>query len=151
MAKTLVNAADCEEIRRRIGALAPESARRWGSMSIGGMLCHLDDSYRSVMGERPFAAAKLGIPPWFAKFVALRVPMQWPRNLMTTESVRQGGGGTPPVAFAKDRARLLETFALFCGCAELATTHPMFGSMRRADWMRWGYLHADHHLRQFSA
>src|SRR4030088_1411042 len=78
MAKTLVNAADCEEIRHRIGALAPESPRRWGSMSIGGMLCHLDDSYRSVMGERPFAAAKLGIPPWFAKFVALRVPMQWP-------------------------------------------------------------------------
>jgi Protein of unknown function (DUF1569) len=151
MAKTLVNAADCEEIRHRIGALAPESARRWGSMSIGGMLCHLDDSYRSVMGERRFAAAKPGIPPWFAKFVALRVPIQWSRNLMTSESVRQGGGGTPPIEFAKDRARLLETFALFCECAELATTHPMFGSMRRADWMRWGYLHADHHLRQFSA
>jgi hypothetical protein len=120
-------------------------------MSIGGMLCHLDDSYRSVMGERPFAGARLGVPPWFAKFVALRAPMQWPRNLMTSESVRQGGGGTPPVEFVEDRARLLKTFMLFCGCAELAPTHPMFGSMRRADWLRWGYLHADHHLRQFSA
>jgi hypothetical protein len=70
---------------------------------------------------------------------------------MTSESVRQGGGGTPPVEFVEDRARLLKTFMLFCGCAELAPTHPMFGSMRRADWLRWGYLHADHHLRQFSA
>jgi Protein of unknown function (DUF1569) len=151
MAKTLANTADCEEIRRRLAALTPESPRRWGSMSIGGMLCHVDDSYRAVMGEKPFSMAKLGIPPWLAKFVALRAPMQWPRNLMTSESVRQGGGGTPPVEFAEDRERLLETFAHFCGCAELATAHPMFGSMSADDWLRWGWLHADHHLRQFSA
>jgi hypothetical protein len=25
----------------------------------------------------------------------------------------------------------------------------MFGPMTEKDWMRWGYLHADHHLRQF--
>jgi hypothetical protein len=27
----------------------------------------------------------------------------------------------------------------------------MFGSMQRTDWLRWGWLHADHHLRQFGA
>ena len=27
--------------------------------------------------------------------------------------------------------------------------HPIFGAMSVKDWMRWGYLHADHHLRQF--
>jgi hypothetical protein len=27
--------------------------------------------------------------------------------------------------------------------------HSIFGSMTNQDWMRWGYLHADHHLRQF--
>jgi hypothetical protein len=151
MAKTVANPADCEEIQRRMAALGPESQRRWGSMSIGGMLCHVDDSYRAVIGERPFSVAKLGIPPWFAKFVALHAPMQWPRNLMTSESVRQGGGGTPPVEFAQDRARLLKTFERFCGCTQLMTVHPMFGGMKRADWLRWGYLHADHHLRQFSA
>ena len=30
-----------------------------------------------------------------------------------------------------------------------APAHPMFGPMTPEDWMRWGYLHADHHLRQF--
>jgi hypothetical protein len=29
--------------------------------------------------------------------------------------------------------------------------HPVFGPMTRVDWLRWGYLHVDHHLRQFSA
>jgi hypothetical protein len=29
--------------------------------------------------------------------------------------------------------------------------HPIFGRMSRAAWLRWGYLHADHHLRQFGA
>jgi hypothetical protein len=27
--------------------------------------------------------------------------------------------------------------------------HPMFKEMSEKDWMRWGYLHTDHHLRQF--
>jgi hypothetical protein len=29
--------------------------------------------------------------------------------------------------------------------------HPMFREMSEKDWMRWGYLHTDHHLRQFGA
>jgi Protein of unknown function (DUF1569) len=27
--------------------------------------------------------------------------------------------------------------------------HPLFGRMSASSWMRWAYLHADHHLRQF--
>ncbi|HEV2663419.1 MAG TPA: DUF1569 domain-containing protein [Blastocatellia bacterium] len=27
--------------------------------------------------------------------------------------------------------------------------HPYFGAMSESQWMRWGYLHCDHHLRQF--
>jgi hypothetical protein len=151
MAKTLGNADVCAEIRNRIAALTPESRRVWGSMSVGGMLCHLDDSFRGVMGARPLAGAKVALPPGVVKFVALRLPVQWRRNLATAESVRQGGGGTHPAEFAADRARLLGTFERFCGCNDMATMHPFFGSMKRADWLRWGYLHADHHLRQFSA
>jgi hypothetical protein len=29
--------------------------------------------------------------------------------------------------------------------------HPIFGRMSEAAWLRWGWLHADHHLRQFGA
>ena len=27
--------------------------------------------------------------------------------------------------------------------------HPTFGELTRWEWIRWGYLHADHHFRQF--
>jgi hypothetical protein len=27
--------------------------------------------------------------------------------------------------------------------------HPIFGVMTEQEWLRWGYLHMDHHLRQF--
>ncbi len=151
MAKTLANTRDRAEIERRLAAMTPEAARIWGSMSVGGMICHVDDSYRTVMGEQPFSAAKITLPPRVAKFFALRTPMRWPRNLPTGESVRQGGGGTPPGEFARDRAHLLETLDRFCACSTLIAVHPFFGAMSAADWMRWGYLHADHHLRQFSA
>jgi len=30
-------------------------------------------------------------------------------------------------------------------------THPLFGPMSETQWLRWGYLHVDHHLRQFGA
>jgi hypothetical protein len=26
---------------------------------------------------------------------------------------------------------------------------PLFGELTPYQWLRWGYLHADHHLRQF--
>jgi hypothetical protein len=27
--------------------------------------------------------------------------------------------------------------------------HPVFGRISGSAWLRWAYLHADHHLRQF--
>jgi hypothetical protein len=41
-------------------------------------------------------------------------------------------------------------FDSFCALTNHTRDHPFFGSMQHADWMRWGYLHADHHLRQFN-
>jgi len=43
-----------------------------------------------------------------------------------------------------------ELLARFAGtsAAEMPP-HPIFGQMTRAEWLRWGYLHTDHHLRQF--
>jgi hypothetical protein len=152
MAKTLANTVDCEDIRRRIAALTPESRRVWGSMSIGGMLCHLDDSYQLALGERGGELVKVPVPRGMVKYLALRLPIEWKRNMGTMPAVRQGAGGTVPGAFVDDRARLLATIARFCACPTLAAArHPFFDRMSADDWLRWGWLHADHHLRQFSA
>ena len=65
----------------------------------------------------------------------------------------QAIGGTPPSAFASDKALLESLFVQFA--TDLTSLdgrqHPIFGPMSRADWLRWAYLHMDHHLRQFSS
>ena len=151
MVKSMANARDCERVVRRIGSLTPNSARQWGSMSVESMLCHLADSYQIAMGER--VAAPVPTPmPRLMKAVALWSPMRWPRNLKTPKEVEQGCGGTTAGSFEDERLRLLRMVARFRSTTTLAETrHPFFGRMTQADWMRWGYLHANHHLPQFSA
>lgn len=152
MAKTLANTADCEEIRQRIAALTPQSQRQWGTMSIGGMLCHLDDSYRLTLEGQEVARVFVPMPRRMIKYLALRTSIPWAKNMKTTREVKQGAGGTCPGTFPDDQARLLDTVTHFSTCSKLAQTqHPFFGPMSADDWLRWGYLHADHHLRQFNA
>jgi hypothetical protein len=146
--KTLVN--DKQEILNRIAALRPDSPRQWGKMTCGQMICHLSDAILVPLGEVAVTPAPVPVPRAVFKFVALRVGLKWPRGIRTRPEMEQGVGGTPPVAFDADRAKLaalLERFA-----AERShLDHPIFGKMTGEDWMRWGYLHCDHHLRQFSA
>jgi len=150
--KTLSSLSGHSEIVQRIAALTQESPRLWGSMSVGGMICHLYDAYRVPLGEVAWKPVKVPVPRSVLKSFALRFSAHWPRNVQTTEEVRQGGGGTAPGDLAADKARLLATLDRFCACPTLARTeHAFFGPMSHEDWMRWGYLHADHHLRQFSA
>jgi hypothetical protein len=65
--------------------------------------------------------------------------------------VNQAIGGTPPAEFESDRRRLRALVERFAAQPPdfVFAPHPMFGAMSHDDWMRWGYLHADHHLRQF--
>ena len=37
----------------------------------------------------------------------------------------------------------------FAACVGPWPRHPIFLDLTQTQWMRWGYLHADHHLRQF--
>jgi hypothetical protein len=39
----------------------------------------------------------------------------------------------------------------FLSPASTLGPHPIFGPLSYPQWMRWGYLHCDHHLRQFGA
>jgi Protein of unknown function (DUF1569) len=150
MQKTLARDSDLAETLERIATLTPTSRRQWGLMSVGGMMCHLYDGYCMGLGEKTAKPVKTPVPGPVIKFISLRLPIVWPKNLRTPEETRQGGGGTPPCDFADDKVRLLATLERFCACGQLAQVkHPFFGHMLYKDWTRWGYLHADHHLRQF--
>ena len=54
-----------------------------------------------------------------------------------------------PGAFEEERELVLKEMARFLRKGQPLVDHGMFGPMTHWDWMRWGYLHTDHHLRQF--
>jgi len=149
--RTLENPRDRQELLERLAKLRSDSARVWGKMNAPQMVCHLNDSFRLVNGERPGRAVDNFFTRTVVKWLALQLPLQWTRGTPTMPEVDQFVGGTPPGDFEKDKKDLVSLTEQFAAKpAYLATArHPFFGKMSEEDWMRWGYLHMDHHLRQF--
>jgi len=148
--KTLIDPANQQEIIGRIASLSATDGRRWGKMSVNQMLCHLTDGYLVGLGEKTVSPATGFLQRTLIKWIALQAPLQWAKGYPTRPEVEQGRGGTPPISFTQDQQRLVSTLHRFChNLQEPCTPHPTFGLMTREDWWRWGYLHADHHLRQF--
>jgi hypothetical protein len=117
-------------------------------MSAHQMICHLTDSYCAVIGERYVSSARMWVPRPILKWLILNAP--WPKNAPTRPEVDQEIAGTTPAEFEDDRVKLIDTLARFCSTSDAVRgTHPLLGRLTRREWMRWGYLHADHHLRQF--
>jgi hypothetical protein len=151
--KSLSRQRDRDEIRRRLREVRPHSVRRWGRMSAHQMVCHLSDSFLTVTGQKPVSHATSLLHRTVVKWIALYLPLRWRAGIRTRPEVDQEVGGTRPGDFAADVAQLEALL-------ELITTpepapdwqlHPIFGRMSEAAWLRWAYLHMDHHLRQFGA
>lgn len=139
-------------ILERIRTLQPSSRALWGKMNVHQMLCHLNDSFLLPLGEKRANSVRMGtLKRAVVKWGALNVPVRWPKGVQSAPEVIQGLGGTPPVEFESDRAQLIQTIERFCdpqGRLE-GREHPFFLKLTRTQWLRWGYLHTDHHLRQF--
>jgi hypothetical protein len=142
-----------QEILARLGKIGPETPRRWGKMNAAQMICHLSDALLGVMGDKPMEAPR-GLNLWpLMKPWVLYVPVKWPPGVRTRPEFDQRIGGTPPSEFEADKRTLLasiEKFTAGLGGFQFRS-HPMFGRLSEKEWMRWGYLHMDHHLRQFGA
>jgi hypothetical protein len=119
-------------------------------MSVHQMICHVNDAYKLPLGEKTASPATGLVQRTLLKWAALQAPIQWAKGYPTRPEMEQGKGGSAPIEFPLDLASLVSTFDRFCtGLPVPSLPHPTFGNMTTADWMRWGYLHADHHLRQF--
>ena len=151
--KTLANERDKAEILRRLGGVRPDSMRRWGRMSAHQMVCHLCDSFRMASGQKTASDHTSLLRRTVVKWVALYAPYRWPPGIPTRPEIDQEVGGTRPAEFTADVAQLLSLVELFTATPPPCEgkTHPLFGPMSRTAWLRWGYLHTDHHLRQFGA
>ena len=149
--KTMARPADKAEIVRRLRTVRVDCTRRWGRMSPHQMVCHLSDAFRLVTHQKAASPATSIVHSTLIKWIALYVPLRWPQGVPTRPEMDQEIEGTKPGDFAADLADLESLL-------ERITTvqkgydwpeHPIFGRMSESAWMRWAYLHVDHHLRQF--
>jgi hypothetical protein len=150
--RTLARPEDKEDLLRRLAALRPESARRWGRMSAHQMVCHAYDALQMSLGEQPVTSRGRLWERTAVKWIALYAPLRWPPGILTSPELDQvQGAGTGPVEFSADVARLqaLVERAAALPVRTRCPAHPVFGAMSDAAWRRWAWLHTDHHLRQF--
>jgi hypothetical protein len=151
--RTLARQECKAEILRRLRTVRPDSPRRWGRMSAHQMVCHLTDACRMMAGQKPVSDATGRLQRTLVKWTALYLPLPWPAGILTRPEIDQLCAGTRPIDFDADLAEL-EMFLDLITTGEKGRdwpTHPIFGRMSQAAWLRWAYLHMDHHLRQFGA
>jgi hypothetical protein len=151
--KTLARPDDQAEILRRLRDVHQESARRWGKMSAPQMVCHLADAFRMALGQKPVSDVPGLLNRTIVKWIALYAPLRWPPGILTRPEIDQLMTGTRPCDFTSDAAQVEAFVALMTAPKPDFDwpAHPIFGKMSEGDWLRWGYLHMDHHLRQFGA
>ena len=119
-------------------------------MNVQQMLSHLAVAMEWVTRDgdaRPWPRK----PSKLLKFVALRVPLRWPRGI--ANPMNPAGVEIASEEFDAFRQRVLEGLSAMSRWEVSGRTppHPAFGPMSTWEWRRWAWKHADHHLRQFGA
>ena len=117
------------------------------------MICHLSDSFLMMSGGKEVSEASGVLQRTVMKWIALYAPLAWPPGILTRPEIDQERMGTCPTDFASDAAALEALLEAAVSDASRfdRRVHPILGRMSRGAWLRWAYLHTDHHLRQFGA
>ena len=148
--RTLAKAEDLQSIQRRLEALSTQDLARWGRMDVHQMVSHLCDSMRVPLGEMTVSAAEMRpLHRTVMKWGALYVPLEWPRNVPTRPEIDQCRLNLPLNDIDSGRLAAIMLIGHLREADLEGKCHPFFGVLTLAQWLRWGWLHADHHLRQF--
>ena len=146
MPRSLWEDAARRETLERLRGLTRDTRPRWGAMTAGVMLAHLNDTCRLTLGE-------LTGPP--ASRILRTAPVRWlvvnllpmPRNVAAPPVLLTNTPGD----FETDRASFGTLVDRCCarGDRDPWGESPLFGPLGRRDWGVLSYKHSDHHLRQF--
>jgi hypothetical protein len=138
------------ELLSRLDTLSPESERKWGRMTPHQAVCHLSDSFKAILHDRPLNPHPPDFRRRVMRFVAFTSPVPWPKGVPTSARVDAEKGGTPPGDFQADVTGLKELLRRYVESdGKTLEPHYIWGDMSRGEWGRYGYRHVDHHLRQF--
>lgn len=148
MPRTIHDAEDRAALKRRVLSLRPDTARRWGSMTVDQMLWHVNESFRLALGDGRFEPIK-GVPPLpkvVLRWLLLNAP--WPKGRAPTY---QEMVARQPYDFAAEQARCLQLVDRMASRSIDGAwpVNPTIGYMSGRHWSRLQAKHLDHHLRQF--
>jgi Protein of unknown function (DUF1569) len=101
-----------------------------------------------ALGERVVDPMEWPLPV-VIKWIALRSGLRWRKNIQTVPELKKAITEHSEVEYPVLLRAVIESMEAVARGSQYAPSHPMLGPMTPEDWMRWGYLHADHHLRQF--
>lgn len=149
--KTLDRKRDSRELVERLRALDAGAESHWGRMTVTRMLRHLADGYRMGLREHPAEPIPTVLPKILRRWIGLWTPFRWPRGLPAPPSLKPGDPDESLADFESERDALMAVMTRFSRAPSDHDwpAHPSLGGMSRREWMRWGWRHADHHLRQF--
>jgi hypothetical protein len=146
--KSLASVEVLAEIRGRLRSVRVDDRAHWGKMTAKRMVRHLICSNEIALGERTVEPREMPVPV-LMKWFALRSGLRWPKNIQTVPELKRAIAEHSDVELNVLVRAVIESVEAVARGTRYAPSHPMFGPMTPEDWMRWGYLHADHHLRQF--
>ena len=120
-------------------------------MTAHQMICHLRDGFLMGTDAKPVAIVGGVVRQNLMRCVAIYLPLRWPPGIRTVPEVDQAVRGTPPADFERDLTALVAIIEQAIAAPGFFRNrcHPLFGKLSEREWMRWAYLHTDHHLRQF--
>jgi hypothetical protein len=133
------------EIERRLRELTPGAARRWGKMSVGQMLWHVNEALSCALGIIAREPAQAKLPKPLMKFLVLNVP--WMRGAPTLPQWVARDSHD----FAVERARCLRLVEDLAArkLDGPAVEDPLLGRLTGTEVSRLHAKHLDHHLKQF--
>src|SRR3954467_14693176 len=106
MKHTLANRDDTAALLGRGERLQPDTPRQWGRMTAHKAVCHMADSFKTVVGLRPAVPASSLLQRTLVRFIALHTPLQWPRGVPPPPEVDKKKRAPRPVEFARDKQEL---------------------------------------------
>lgn len=148
---TMSDPQEAKALRLRLERLDPQASRRWGTMDLTAMLCHVGDGLEQALGRRPMPDQSTLLFRTVVKWIVLHLPM--PKGAPTAPALDSRLGGTRLESMEAARQRVLD---LVDETLERAPNrpfaeHPAFGPLTREQRGVLTWKHIDHHLRQFGA
>lgn len=143
--QSVLDSSYASTLKSRVQKLKPDSARRWGKMSIDQMLQHVNRGLEMALGRRTAAPAKTPLPPTLMRMIVLNMP--WPKGAPTLPELLV----TVPCSFEAEQTqcvRLIDEISAKT-VKEPWPDHAAFGTMSGTQWSQLMAKHVDHHLKQF--